>query len=137
MVAFCHLRKDYRNFRTDKISRLQVTDEKMTQSHPPLQKFLVGLTEKRQLQKVVINVDQDVVKYLGEQKYYNGFLKEEPRGNTVRMTFLTASLTGFARWFLLFGDHATIIEPISLKNTVAEAAESILKKLERSSMLLT
>jgi predicted DNA-binding transcriptional regulator YafY len=137
MVAFCHLRKDYRNFRTDKISRLHITEEKMTQTHPPLQSFLARLTETRQLQKVVIDVDQDVVKYLGEQKYYNGFVKEESRSGVVRMTFLSASLMGFSRWFLLFGDHATIVEPLSLKEMVADLAEGILKKLERSGALLT
>lgn len=137
MVAFCHLRKDYRNFRTDKINKLHLTDEKMTQSHPPLQNFLNRLTEKRELQKVVIDVNQDVVKYLGQQKYFSGFVKEETIDDVVRMTFLTSSLTGFARWFMLFGDYAEIIEPLSLKNTVAEVAENILKKLETTGMLLT
>lgn len=137
LVAFCHLRNDYRNFRTDRLVGLQLTDEKLTQVHPPLQNFLGRLTEKRSLQKVVINVNKDVVKYLGEQKYYCGFVKEESLEGIVRMTFLTASLMGFARWFLLFGDEAAIIEPMGLKEMVAETAGKILKKLEFAEMLLT
>lgn len=137
MVTFCHLRKDYRNFRTDKISKLHLTEEKMTQHHPPLQNFLNRITEKKPLQKVVIDVEQDVVKYLGEQKYYSGFVKDEDRGDIIRMTFLTSSLTGFARWFLLFGDHAVVVEPLQLKEMIADVAEKILKKLERNSLLLT
>jgi predicted DNA-binding transcriptional regulator YafY len=136
-VAFCHLRNDYRNFRTDKISRLVLTDEKVTQTHPPLQDFIKQMTEKRQVQKVVIDVEREIVKYFGEQKYYNGFVKEEVVGDTVRMTFLTGSLTGFARWFLLFGERAIIIEPLELKSMVAEVAERILKKVEESELLLT
>jgi hypothetical protein len=53
------------------------------------------------------------------------------------MHFLTGSLMGFARWFMLFGDHAKIIEPVRLNEIVAEIAENILKKLEESQMLLT
>lgn len=137
LVAFCHLRKDYRNFRTDKISQLHLTGEKMTQTHPPLQNFLNRMTEKRELRKVMIEVKAGIVKYFGEQKYYQGFVKEELIGDHVRMTFLTSSLTGFSRWFLLFGDEASIVEPLELKDLVADAAEKILKKLEFSKTLLT
>jgi predicted DNA-binding transcriptional regulator YafY len=137
LIAFCRLRQAYRNFRTDKITQLLLTDEPIIQTHPPLQDFLHHVTEKRQLQKVVIEVESNVVKYFGEQKYYNGFVTEEHSDTGVRMTFLTASLTGFARWFMLFGEEATIIEPLELKEIVSGLAEKILKKLEHSSMLLT
>jgi predicted DNA-binding transcriptional regulator YafY len=137
LVAFCHLRNDYRNFRTDKINCLELTGETMTQSHPPLQKFLDRITEKKALQKVVIEVPGPIAKYFGEQKYYNGFVKEEVIGEQVRMTFLTASLTGFSHWFMMFGEEAVILEPLTLKELVAARAEKILKKLEHSSLLLT
>lgn len=137
LVAFCLLRNDYRNFRTDRINGLQLSEEKITQSHPPLQNFLLRVTEKKDLQKVVIEVNAAIVNYLGEQKYYNGFVREEKRGNKVRMTFLTCSLNGFARWFLLFGDEATILEPLALQDTVSALAEKILQKMEANRMLLT
>jgi len=137
LVAFCCLRQDYRNFRTDKIERLVVTAETITQHHPPLQNFLNQLTQKRELQKVVVDVNSSIVKYFGEQKYYNGFVAEEKRGDQVRMTFLTASLSGFSRWYLLFGEAAEIVEPESLKAMVAAVAEKILKKLEPAKTLLT
>lgn len=137
LVAFCHLRNDYRNFRTDKISKLVLTGEPITQTHPPLQNFLNRMAEKRQVQKVVIQVQSDSVKYFGEQKYYNGFVKEEVAGDAVRMTFLSGSLSGFARWFMLFGEQATIVEPQELKSMVAHLAEKILKKLEEPERLLT
>ncbi|MEP6582727.1 MAG: YafY family protein [Ginsengibacter sp.] len=137
LIAFCRLRNDYRNFRTDKINKLQVTDESMVQAHPPLQSFINQVAEKRQLQKIVIDVDIDAVKYFGEQKYYNGFVKEEVVDGCMRMTFLCVSLMGFSRWFMLFGDKATIVEPLELNDMVAAIAENILKKIEESQMLLT
>lgn len=137
LVAFCHLRMDYRNFRTDRLSKLIITDEKMTQTHPPLQDFINQMTEKREVHKVVIEVEREIVKYLGEQKYYNGFVKEEPAGDYVRMTFLTGSLTGFARWFMLFGDRATVLAPLELNDLIAGIAKNIIKKVQNSLTLLT
>lgn len=137
LVAFCLLRNDYRNFRTDKIQSLEITETPMEKEHPPLKNFINREVEKKQLQRVVIEVQKEIVKYFGEQKYYNGFLKEEENGNYVRMTFLTSSLPGFARWFMLYGDKATIIEPLELNDMAASIAENILKKIEENQILLT
>ena len=135
LIAFCRLRNDYRNFRTDKITHLILTEEKMVKKHPPLQSFINRVTKQRQVQKVVIEVERDIVKYFGEQKYYNGFVSEEDVNDHIRMTFLSGSLTGFARWFMLFGDKARIIEPVQLNDMVIEIAENILKKVNQ--ILLT
>jgi predicted DNA-binding transcriptional regulator YafY len=135
LIAFCRLRKDYRNFRTDKINNLALTTDKITQTHPPLHSFIRKITEHRQLNKIVIEVDRDIVKYLGEQKYYNGFVSEEVLGNTVRMTFLSCSLAGFARWFMLFGEHARIVEPLALNDKVVETARNIIKNIGQHEMI--
>lgn len=137
LIGWCQLRKDYRNFRTDKITQLTITEETNSKTHPPLQSFISKMSADREVQKVVIEVETGVVKYLGEQKYYNGFVKEEKIGDHVRMTFLTGSLIGFSRWFMLYADHARIIEPLELNDMVAGIAENILKKLEQTQMLLT
>lgn len=112
-------------------------NEKFDQTHPPLQSFINQLSEQRQVQKVVIDVEKDIIKYFGEQKYYNGFVKEEDYGEHIRMTFLSGSLTGFARWFMLFGDKAKIVEPLKLNDMITEIARNILKKIEQDAMLLT
>jgi len=137
LIAFCRLRNDYRNFRTDRIDNLTITEEIISKTHPSLQSFISQMSAERQVQQVVIDVETDMVKYLGDQKYYSGFVKEEDAGEYVRMYFLTGSLMGFARWFMLFGDHAKIVEPAQLHVMVAGIAENILKKLEETQMLLT
>lgn len=137
MIAFCRLRNDYRNFRTDKINKIIFTEEKINATHPPLQSFLNKITEQRQVQRVVIEAERDIVKYFGEQKYYHGFIKEEDAGETVRITFLCGSLMGFARWFMVFGDRAKIIEPMELNDIIKSIAENILKNVEESQTLLT
>jgi predicted DNA-binding transcriptional regulator YafY len=137
LVAFCRLRNDYRNFRTDKIERLTITNETISKTHPPLQSFINWAKNEREVTKVVIDVKADVVKYLGEQKYYNGYVSEERNGDYIRITFLSGSLMGFSRWFIMFGDQARIVEPAELNDMVSEIAENILKKLEETQLLLT
>jgi len=137
LIAWCRLRNDYRNFRTDKITQLTITTESNSKTHPPLQSFIYQMSADREVHKVVIDAEPGIVKYLGEQKYYNGFVKEEKAGDYVRMTFLTGSLMGFSRWFMLYGDHAKIVEPVELNDMVSLIAENILKKIEETQMLLT
>ncbi|MBV9963259.1 MAG: YafY family transcriptional regulator [Parafilimonas sp.] len=137
LVAFCHLRNDYRNFRTDRIEKLISTDESFIKNHPPLQEFINKMSAQPELRKVVIDVEKEIVKYFGEQKYYNGFVKEEDIGEYVRMTFVCGSLEGFARWFMLYGDHAKIVQPDELNDLVVSIAENILKKVEQTQILLT
>ncbi|HYJ37970.1 MAG TPA: YafY family protein [Chitinophagaceae bacterium] len=137
LIAYCQLRKDYRNFRTDKIGRLKITDKQISGIHPPLQSFIAQMSAEREVQKVVVDVDPCIVKHLGEQKFYNGFVKEEKYGDYIRMTFLTGSLMGFSRWFMLYGDHARIVEPVELNEMVSTIAENILRKIEETQLLLT
>jgi predicted DNA-binding transcriptional regulator YafY len=131
LIAYCQLRKDYRNFRVDRIKTLQVTTLPFQKQHPSLTTYLNQVTKKeRELHKVVMNVNKRIIKYFGEQKYYNGFVSEKDLGDQVEMTFLAASPEGFARWYLMFGDDASIISPQSIKTRVKEIATAILKKVK-------
>ncbi len=77
LIAFCRLRNDYRNFRTDRIEKLIITEENILNTHPPLQNFIDKMSANREVKKIVIEVERDVIKYFGDQKYYHGYVKEE------------------------------------------------------------
>lgn len=128
LIGYCLLRKDYRTFRIDRILSAQSTTTHYSLQHPSLKTYLTQLSKEKDLQKVVMLVDKATVKHLGEQKYYNGFVSEKHMGERVEMTFLTDSLHGFARWYMMFGDKADIISPDSLKDRIHYLASDILKK---------
>jgi predicted DNA-binding transcriptional regulator YafY len=76
-----------------------------------------------------MRVDKKIIKHFGQQLFYNGFVSQlELEDNNVEMTFLSASLEGFARWYMMFGDYADIISPDKLKDTVRKIATAISKK---------
>ena len=71
--------------------------------------------------KVKILVDKSVSKYIRGQSKHYGLILEEVKGKEVEMTFMTTDLeNGFARWYLMFGDYAKIIEPQVLRERVIE-----------------
>ncbi len=129
LVAYCRLRKDYRDFRVDRISTIQLTGQVFDAAHPNLKTYLKQKKKEKSLHAVVIRVDKNICPYLNEQKYYNGFVSEREVKDRVEMTFLTASLEGFSRWYLMFGDRAEIISPMSLKLRVRAYAEATLRSL--------
>jgi predicted DNA-binding transcriptional regulator YafY len=129
MVGYCRLRKDYRTFKFRSINTLTVTDENFKQQHPALKSFLHKESKEKNLQTVILLVDKKVIPYFGDQKYYSGFVSEKDLGQNIEMTFLTASLNGFARWYMHFGEHADIVSPKALKDLVKEAIVAIDKRL--------
>jgi len=130
LVAYCRLRKDYRTFKFSSINKLLVSDEHFKQQHPSLKSFLSKESKEKNLQTVILLIDKHIIPYFGDQKYYNGFVSQKEVGDKVEMTFLSASLNGFARWYLLFGDNADIVSPKELKDIVKTVLSSISKKIK-------
>ena len=107
-----------------------ITALPIEKQHPSLQSFLKKTSEEKELHTIIIRLEKDILKYFGEQKFYNGFVSQEEVNGKVEMTFLTSSLTGFARWFMLFGDQVEIVTPAVLKELVLEHLTNIQNNLK-------
>lgn len=128
LVAYCRLRKDYRDFRADRINKMIRKEEQFTTQHPALKTYLETLAQKQQLTKVVINVERNTVPYLGQQKLLFGFVSEQSLKDKVQLTFLSASPETFIRWYAMFADRAEIVEPESLHDLLEAHIRRISKK---------
>lgn len=127
-IAYCQMRNDYRDFRTDRISQIRVTGKLINQKHPSLQSYLEQVAQQENLEKVVISIDKNTAKYLQEAKYYYGFVDETLQADKLIMNFLTPSLDIFVRWFFMFADVAEIIEPASVNDLMRGHIEKLAKK---------
>lgn len=130
LIAFCQLRNDYRNFRIDRIQDIKFSQLKFSKEHPSLKTYLKQFTKEKELHAVVMKVDKEVIKYFGDQKYYNGFVSQKELDDQIEMTFLTCSLEGFARWYMMFGDSADIVSPESLKAEIKNITTAISKRIK-------
>ena len=128
LIAYCHLRTAYRDFRVDRIIAIEPTGKTFNSKHPTLKAYIAQTAKDQELDMVVIRVEKSIHGHLEYQKYYSGFVSEKIVGGYIEMTFLTASMEGFARWFMMYGDHAEIISPDSLKETVGTIAAAISQK---------
>ncbi len=129
LIAYCHLRNDYRDFRLDRVEALKNTGKQFQLTHPTLHKFLKQIVRDEQLYTVVIRFDNDVLKYIGEQKYYNGFVSQRSYKEYTDMTFLTAHLEGITRWYFMYADSAELIAPPELKLRSKAYLKEIAKKI--------
>lgn len=128
LIAYCRMRNDYRDFRVDRINCVKITEKIFDNKHPTLKAYIAQTAKEQELDMVVIRVEKSAICRLEYQKYYSGFISEKTIGNLVEMTFLTMSLDGFARWYMMFGDKAEIISPDSLKEKVGNIATAIAQK---------
>jgi len=131
MIAYCRLRKDYRDFRLDRIQHIENREDRIEGKHPALQTFLNQVCKNQQLTEVIIEVQRDKYRHIGDQKYYNGFISQEVLKDVVKITFLAESLEGFARWYLMIGDVSKIIKPTALVRRVKELSTGILNRVKQ------
>lgn len=123
------MRQDYRNFRIDRITQINVTPISFQQEHPSLKSYLSQISTEEKLHTIIIKIEKSAVKLMGDEKYYRGFVSQKIVDEKVEMTFLTSSIMGFARWFLFLGDMAEIISPDILRDKLKEIAEGVLKRM--------
>ena len=129
LMAYCHLRKDYRQFRTDRIKGIKRSEEAFTKSHGNIDDYKKEW-EGGPRHKVRVLVDRKVARHVKFERGFYGFVSEKEVGDKTEMTFMTPSINeGFARWYLMFGEYATILEPESLKTRVKEILENTLSKI--------
>ncbi|WP_192822423.1 YafY family protein [Rufibacter sp. LB8] len=120
IMGYCHLRQEYRQFRTDRMLQIKLTDKPFTREHGPLADYRKPKAPREKV-KVVLRVEKSFSKFIQTSRTYYGFVSERIESEYVEMTFMTEDqCEGFARWFLMFGDCAQILEPESLKHQVSE-----------------
>lgn len=129
LIAYCRLRRDYRDFRFDRLLSLEVTGQYFEPVHPPLKEHLNKIYEGENLVNITIRIKKESAVYLGDQKYYHGLVSEKHVGDEVEMNFLTWTIEGFSRWYLMFGDYARIIEPPELKERMKKLIGKISENL--------
>ena len=126
LIAWCRLRNNYRDFRVTRIQSMQLLEETFElDSHPSLQEYMQAMICQNELQKVAIRFDKSVVRFLGNQKYYYGYVREEDDGQYVRMHFVTSQLEYLGRWLLMFTNNIIIESPEALIHIMKEFTEDI------------
>lgn len=131
ILGYCHLRKDYRQFRIDRIHNITQSDQTFKLSHGTVAEHRQKM-DQHDKTKVILLVDKNTAKYMKYDRDAFGFISErDTDSGQVEMTFsVRDTITGFPRWFLMFADSARILEPEPLKETIRKILKEATKKQE-------
>ena len=126
LIAYCRMRNDFRDFRIDRISKLQRKNEHFTKDRKAdFQNFVKKMILGSPLEEAKLLFDKAVVRYIGQQKYYHGFVEEREQEDGVEMTFMTPDLKYFARWVLMFGSAVSVVSPEALNERIVSFVEEL------------
>jgi predicted DNA-binding transcriptional regulator YafY len=129
VMAFCTMRKDFRQFRVDRILKIEKTQNLFLQNYGNIADY----RKKSDIKKVEVKllVEKKIMPHLVNSKIYYGLTAEEETGNGMLLTFETEWIDeGFPRWLITFLDYAQIIEPENLKLIMNNLISNISKNLK-------
>jgi predicted DNA-binding transcriptional regulator YafY len=127
VIAWCRLRNGYRDFKVSRIQRLQLKDEQfVNRSYESLQDYIKNFAGAPvPLQEATVLFDKEVAPFIGNTKYYYGFVKQEEMNEKICLYFMTGFLESLARWLLMFTNAVTIESPPMLKTIMQDLADEI------------
>ncbi len=123
MVAYCHMRKDIRNFRLDRMEFVELLPR--TFQRLPDFKWQVRPPEERGTITVKALFDSEVARWVREARSYYTIAEEDtPAGLLVTLKIRQESEV--LQWLLGWGRHVCVWEPESLRQRLVEEAKGML-----------
>ncbi len=129
LIGFCKLRKDYRDFRLDRIKKISLTDRMYEPlKRKSIKEYLLTLTNNRNLIQIIIYCKDEFLKEISGVMQYYGYVGREKVSETeTALFFMNDSIEYVARWLLTCGKNISIKEPVELKNKITELVEELNK----------
>ena len=121
LLAFCHLRRQYRDFRVDRIQSLEPAGERFDRSrHADLDQLVRQIVLPAELKPAVLWFTPHAARMIHNQKYFFGFVRQYEQDDGIVMEFLVPGYDYLARWLLSFIDQVTVISPAILERIIAD-----------------
>ena len=125
LIAYCRLRKDVRDFRTDRIHTLELRNE-VFGGHADfsLRRYLEAAAQEGKFQAAKVKFKPEVMDRV-RNEWHCRLVEEELETDGVIVTLLAYSLDWLAGWIFSFGAKAEVKCPDELRQLVAAEAETI------------
>ena len=125
LVAFCRLRQEFRDFRLDRMTGVQVRAESFAPRPDTLHTYWQERARPRQLTAATVRFTAEALGRVSASKHLVGFAQEVsmPDGG-LEITFQVGCLEQLARWLLLFGPQANIVAPPELRALARQQAQA-------------
>lgn len=129
LIAFCRLRGEVRDFRTDRISKFEVSSEQFSPHEDfSLKGYLESCCECAQ-ELACLRFKPAQLDRVRRESHF-GVIEEKPDGDGVIVTMLAGCFEAFTGWILSFGDSAEVLAPKHLRDRVAGEALKVASRYE-------
>lgn len=119
LLAYCHLRRDYRDFRVDRVKTVAVTGEGFDRNrHGDLQELVQHMVLARDLKSATLLFSRRAARLVRDYKHYYGFVRQWEQEDGVKMEFLVPDYDYLVHWLLSLVDQVTVIAPAKLKQSL-------------------
>jgi predicted DNA-binding transcriptional regulator YafY len=121
--AYCHLRKDRRNFRLERIESLTVLEERFT---PPGESFRPRRLVIERPIEARVQFDARAARWARESPSFFTISQEETSDGGLLVTLGVRQEEDITQWLLGWGSHARVLSPHSLRQRIAAEATAML-----------
>ena len=127
LLAYCHLRRDVRNFRLDRLEALELLPQTFTR---PANIRLEHYWKKEVGQLVArVHFDHEVARWVREARSYF-VVGEEETADGLLVTLRMRQEDEILQWLLSWGRHVRVLEPDSLRARLADEAQAMLHNFQ-------
>ena len=125
LIAFCRLRHDVRDFRTDRICSLQLRGEVFSgHAQFSLERYLENAAHRGKFEAARVRFTVSEMERV-RREWNCRLVEESSEADGVVVTLLAYSLDWLAEWLLSFGSKAQVLAPERLKEMVADEATKV------------
>jgi predicted DNA-binding transcriptional regulator YafY len=125
LIAYCRLRQAVRDFRSDRICRIQLQNERFSgHADFSLSQYLQAAMNEGRFETFRIKFKPEVMDRV-RREWSCRLVNEQTETDGVVVTLLAYGLEWLARWILSFGAMAQVLSPVRLKERVASEAAQL------------
>ncbi len=123
--AYCHLRKDRRNFRLERIEGLTLLDQRFTPpATRPQRPQRLSVAEGVEAR---ILFDAEAARWARESPSFFTIAQEDTADGGLLVTLRSRQEDEITQWLLSWGSHVRVLTPDSLRQRIASEAAALLR----------
>jgi predicted DNA-binding transcriptional regulator YafY len=128
LIAYCRLRRDVRDFRTDRICKLQLQNEQFSDHADfSLKRYLDAAANDGKFETALVRFAPETMDRV-RREWHCRLVDEHVEPDGVRVTLLAYSLEWLAYWIYSFGAMAEVLAPLRLRKLVLAEAQKVVAK---------
>ena len=129
LIAYCRLRRDFRDFRLDRFTSWEVLDE-CYEGHASfsVKTFLREIIESDELVPVTVIVERDTLERFRSETPCSPIQEQRLPDGRTRVEMLACSISWLSGWLMGFGTRVEAVEPPELREAMHAAAMAVAER---------